>query len=71
LQSSKRAIRKEAAWAVSNITAGSKQQTMDVINANLIIPVVALLSSGEFDVKKEATWAISNATTHKVVEHIR
>ena len=34
-----------------------------VIDANIIPPLLALLSNAEFEVKKEAAWAISNITS--------
>jgi importin subunit alpha-1 len=63
LSSSKEAIRKEACWTISNITAGNCNQIQSVIDANLIPPLIHLLQHGEFKTKKEACWAISNATS--------
>jgi importin subunit alpha-6/7 len=63
LSSSKEAIRKEACWTISNITAGNYNQIQSVIDANLIPPLIHLLQHGEFKTKKEACWAISNATS--------
>lgn len=34
-----------------------------MFDANLVTPLVALLSTAEFDIKKEAAWAVSNATS--------
>lgn len=31
--------------------------------ADLVVPLVHMLSEAEFDIKKEAAWAISNATS--------
>ena len=42
---------------------GTKDQIQAVIEAELIPPMVAMLSEAEFDIKKEAAWAISNATS--------
>jgi importin subunit alpha-6/7 len=63
LSSSKEAIRKEACWTISNITAGNYNQIQSVIDVNLIPPLINLLQHGEFKTKKEACWAISNATS--------
>lgn len=63
LSSPKEAIRKEACWTISNITAGNPDQIQSVIDANLIPPLIHLLQHGEFKTKKEACWAISNATS--------
>lgn len=63
LESSKKAIKKEACWAISNITAGNREQIEEVICAGIIPDLVRLLQTGEFDVKREAAWAISNAAS--------
>jgi importin subunit alpha-6/7 len=63
LNSSKKSIRKEACWTISNITAGNKDQISAVIEANIIPPLIMVLTNADFDVKKEAAWAISNATS--------
>ncbi|KAL5723916.1 hypothetical protein ACHQM5_007250 [Ranunculus cassubicifolius] len=60
-QNHKKSIKKEACWAISNITAGNKEQIQVVIEADIIGPVVDLLQTAEFVIKKEAAWAISNA----------
>jgi HEAT repeat protein len=69
----KKSIKKEACWTISNITAGNKDQIQNVIDANLIAPLVYLLQTAEFDIKKEAAWAISNATsggTHEQIKYL-
>jgi len=64
LTSPKDAIRKEACWTISNITAGSPPQIQAVIEANLIPPLINILAnSPDFKTRKEACWAISNATS--------
>ena len=40
----------------------SKSQTIGA-SAELVVPLVHMLSEAEFDIKKEAAWAISNATS--------
>ena len=64
-------IKKEACWVISNITAGNQQQIQHVIDANVIPPLVQLLSTSEFDIKKEAAWAISNATSGGTHDQIK
>jgi len=62
LSHSKKGIRKEACWTISNVTAGNRQQIQEVINHGLIPPLIHLLQTADFDIRKEAAWAISNAT---------
>ena len=71
LQHSKRGLRKEACWAISNITAGSADQIDAVVRADLVPLLVHLLKTAEFDVKKEACWALSNATSGGRGDHVR
>ena len=70
----KKEVRKEAAWTISNITAGNKDQINLVLQAtgkingsvdgNRIVPkLIDLLKHDCFDVKKEAAWALSNCTS--------
>ena len=57
------AIIKEACWAISNITAGTKEQVDAVIASGAVQELVRLLHEGSLDVKREALWAISNAAS--------
>jgi hypothetical protein len=50
-------------WALSNITAGSRDQIQAVINASLIPPVIKQLTASELEVRKEAAWIINNITS--------
>ena len=59
----KESIRKEAAWTVSNITAGSRTQIQAVIDANSFPVLIHVLAKGEFKTRKEAAWAISNVSS--------
>merc|ERR1719270_2852666 len=73
LSHSKKSIRKESCWTISNITAGNRSQIQEVINAGLMPPIVQLLANAEFEIKKEAAWAISNATaggSPQQIEHL-
>lgn len=71
LSTPKKGIRKEACWAISNITAGNKEQIQHVFDALIIPPLIQLLANAEFDIKKEASWAVSNATSGGTPEQIR
>jgi len=71
LVSTKRGLRKEACWAISNVTAGREEQIDSIINANLIPSLINLLNKDEFNVQKEATWAISNITNNGKAKHIQ
>ncbi len=56
-------VQKEAAWTLSNITAGTQNQIQAVIQAELIPLLVHVLAIGELRVQKEAAWAITNYTS--------
>lgn len=63
-------LRKEVAWALSNITAGNVKQIQSVIDAGLLPPLIELIQHGDVKSQKEATWAVSNFTCGGSVEHI-
>ncbi|KAG8225472.1 hypothetical protein J437_LFUL004473 [Ladona fulva] len=50
----------EAAWALTNVAAGSSEQTSAVIKAGGIPPLVNLLSSTCPNVAEQAVWALGN-----------
>ena len=54
---------KEAAWTLSNITAGTVLQIDRVLEMDLMADVINVLSHGDFKAKKEATWAVTNLTS--------
>ena len=56
-------VNKEAAWTLSNITAGTVNQIDRVLEMNLMGEFINVLSHGEFKAKKEATWAVTNLTS--------
>ena len=58
-----KAIRKEACWGISNITAGTVQQIQLVFDAQIIPMVIELMKSSEFEIRKEAAWTLSNASS--------
>jgi hypothetical protein len=60
LTSSKTQTRKEACWALSNITAGTVEQVDAVVHSATMPLVVERLGCDEYEVKKEATWVIAN-----------
>jgi hypothetical protein len=55
-------VQKEAAWTLSNITAGTQVQIQAVIQAELVPLLVHVLATGESRVQKKAAWAIMNYT---------
>ena len=48
LNSHKAAIRKEACWTISNITAGNKDQIQACIYANVFQALIQLMAQAEF-----------------------
>jgi hypothetical protein len=70
LTHSKIGVQKEAAWALSNITAGTQSQIQAVIQANLVPLLVQVLTIGEMRVQKEASWAITNYTSGASTEQV-
>ena len=54
---------KEAAWTISNITAGPQEQIQAVIENNCLPPLIEVLSHGDFESKKESARAITNLTS--------
>lgn len=61
---------KEAAWTVSNVTAGNAVQIQHVIDADLFPYVSKVLESGDFRAQKEAAWVVTNTTTSGTPEQI-
>lgn len=57
-------LRKEMCWALSNITAGTVEQTQAVVDAGLVALLVDAMSSYELFIRKEACWAVSNVLYH-------
>jgi importin subunit alpha-2 len=70
LKSPKVNISKEAAWAISNITAGTVHQINAVIKGQLVPILISVMLNGELRAKKEACWAITNITSGGSVDHI-
>lgn len=73
LRSARNNIVKEAAWTISNITAGNSGQIQYVIEEGLFEDIAEVLQGGEFRSQKEAAWVITNVTssgTEQQIAHI-
>lgn len=70
LHSSKGNIVKEAAWTISNITAGNSHQIQKVIDEGLFNDICEVLQGGEYRTQKEAAWVITNVTSSGTDEQI-
>lgn len=70
LQSTTQNIVKEAAWTISNITAGNSDQIEHVINADVFPIIRTILEKGDFKSQKEAAWIVTNATTSGTPEQV-
>lgn len=70
LQHAKGNIVKEAAWTVSNITAGNQKQIQAVIDAGIFHQLRHVLEKGDFKAQKEAAWAVTNTTTSGTHEQV-
>lgn len=55
-------IVKEAAWTISNITAGNTTQTQAVLDAGIFAHIHTVLQKGDVKSQKEAAWAVTNTT---------
>lgn len=54
---------KEAAWTLSNITAGNADQIQRIMEADLFTDICDVLQNGESRSQKEAAWIITNITS--------
>ena len=63
-------VQKEAAWTLSNITAGTQVQIQAVVQAELVPLLVHVLATSELRVQKEAAWAITNYTSGASTEQV-
>ena len=71
LSHEKHSIQKEAAWTLSNITAGTPTQIQYVIEANLLEPTMLCLANGDFKTQKETVWVVTNFTSGGTPEQVR
>jgi hypothetical protein len=62
-------VQRLAAWAISNVTAGSSDQIQAVIDQGAVAPLTSLLRSPSRAVRKEATFALVNVTTSPWPQH--
>ena len=53
-------IRREAAWSLSNIAAGTKGQIQAITESNAFVNSLELIKDPILDVAREAAWLISN-----------
>lgn len=70
LKNPKNNIVKEAAWTLSNITAGNPEQIQQIIDADLFPDICDVLERGESRSKKEAAWIITNITSSGTSQQI-
>lgn len=70
LHSSRNNIVKEAAWTISNVTAGNPGQIQRVIEEGLFVDICEVLQGGEFRSQKEAAWVITNVTSSGTEQQI-
>lgn len=70
LSNSRQNIVKEAAWTISNITAGNHHQIQAVIDAGIPEEICNVLQKGDYRSQKEAAWAITNATSSGTPEQV-
>eukprot|EP00826_Nyctotherus_ovalis_P030059 TRINITY_DN2386_c0_g1_i2.p1 TRINITY_DN2386_c0_g1~~TRINITY_DN2386_c0_g1_i2.p1 ORF type:complete len:353 (+),score=83.31 TRINITY_DN2386_c0_g1_i2:750-1808(+) len=63
-------IRKEAAWALSNITAETAEELKPVFNSGVMARLIFLGAKDRIEVRRECIWAVSNATTNMNAEQL-
>ena len=62
LSHTKKAIRKEVAWSISNVTAGPEQHIQAVMDSGVIDRLIHMMQHDDWEIRKEACWAVSNCT---------
>lgn len=70
LNSARNNIVKEAAWTISNVTAGNPSQIQCVIDEGLFKDICEVLQGGEFRSQKEAAWVVTNVTSSGTEQQI-
>ena len=64
LEHSKRNVRKEACWALSNVAAGTPPQVEALVaQKNMLSKVMDMIENDDFEVRREAAWVMSNIST--------
>ena len=72
LRHSRKNVKKETCWLLSNIAAGTHSQIVSLLSTkNLLGQVISLAEKAEWEVRKEATWVISNIATGGNDDHIQ
>lgn len=71
LNCSKKTIRKEMCWLLSNIAAGSQLQISQLMrSAKDMLLIVDTVREAPWDIRKEATWVICNIATGGTDDHV-
>ncbi|GLT55780.1 hypothetical protein SLA2020_288720 [Shorea laevis] len=60
LNSEHRVLKKEAAWVLSNIAAGSVEHKQLIYNSEAVSLLLRLLSTAPFDIRKEVAYVLGN-----------
>eukprot|EP00249_Psilotum_nudum_P019946 c27487_g1_i5 orf=639-2306(-) len=71
LMNEHRTLQKEAAWAVSNIAAGSLQHKQMLFCSEVLSPLLHLMATAVFDVRKEVAYALGNLCVTPMVGSVR
>ena len=56
-------IRKETAWIISNVAAGTQKQIVALLNENFYDDLVQIIKNDSQDIVKEACWGICNLSS--------
>ncbi|GAV68869.1 Arm domain-containing protein, partial [Cephalotus follicularis] len=60
LKSEHRVLKKEAAWVLSNIAAGSVEHKQSIFSSEVVPLLLSLLSTAPFDIRKEVAYVLGN-----------
>ncbi|KAL5546206.1 hypothetical protein UlMin_005893 [Ulmus minor] len=60
LKSEHRVLKKEAAWVLSNIAAGSVEHKQLIYSSEAVVLLLRLLSTAPFDIRKEVAYVLGN-----------
>ena len=71
LDHTKKAVKKEICWSISNVTAGNSQQIQKCIDIGLMDKIIGMMSDASLDIKSEAVWCLSNSTANATPEQIK